>query len=269
MNSFGCPLSSKDFHQDPAQKNDSKHHSTGMWLMASRINHSCLSNVDRSFIADMQIIRASCDIPANTELLFWYTGPTGDHTDMQSKLSNWGFECQCAICLDSKNTPNNMLKKRKALLEDLEATFDNLTFKIDTSKAERILTALGKTYMRPASEIPRVRLRAPYVHLASVCSQQGSAEKVLHVAVKALEALGFVIKGSQLPFSFTDPFRVEKWGLVMDDVVGLFVLISNAFAAMAPSLLPQVDTYAKTAYRICIGEDVTFKETYGKHQASQ
>lgn len=35
----------------------------GVWVLAARINHSCIGNCSRSFIGDMQIIHATCDLP--------------------------------------------------------------------------------------------------------------------------------------------------------------------------------------------------------------
>jgi hypothetical protein len=48
-----------------------KFHSCGVSPLASYINHSCYSNVRRSFIGDMMIVRAIQDLFANTELDFW------------------------------------------------------------------------------------------------------------------------------------------------------------------------------------------------------
>jgi len=43
---------------------------SGIWIISSYINHSCISNCRRSFIGDMQIIRATQDLHADTELVF-------------------------------------------------------------------------------------------------------------------------------------------------------------------------------------------------------
>lgn len=65
LNFFGCPLSSLDRHKDAGKiKNPpcSAFHSCGTWIQASYINHSSTSNVRRSFIGDMMIVRAICDL---------------------------------------------------------------------------------------------------------------------------------------------------------------------------------------------------------------
>lgn len=43
---------------------------SGVWILASYINHSCLGNCCRSFIGAMQIVRATEDLPPGTELVF-------------------------------------------------------------------------------------------------------------------------------------------------------------------------------------------------------
>ena len=230
--------------------------------MASRINHSCLSNVRRSFIGDLQIVRATCHIPADTELTFWYKVPTGDHHEVQTGLEHWGFQCKCAICLDSKNTPKKQLKKRNDLLGDLKATLNATN--VNTAKVERILNTIGQTYKYPPADVPRLALREPYARLALIYSEQRNAEKAVAMSLKALESLGFIIKGAQLPLSPVETFRVEKWGIMVDDVISMWVHLWNAYSAFAPHLLPRAAGCGKLAYNICVGEDVTFEESYGK-----
>ncbi|TVY84556.1 hypothetical protein LSUE1_G000747 [Lachnellula suecica] len=260
LNSFGCSLTTKDAHLGLIKKPEGRHHSCGVWPIASKVNHACHSNVRRSFIGDLQIMRASCDIPANTELTFWYRIPTGDCHEMQKGLENWGFQCKCEICIDSENTPKKMLKKRNDLFGDLKATLD--VANVNTAKAERLLKALGQTYKKSPAEVPRLALREPYTHLAAIFSQQKNAEKVVAMVLKTVESLGFVIRGAHLPVLPAETFRVERWGVMMDDVIGMWVHLWNAYSEMAPHLLPQVAECGKTAYKICIGEDVTFKESY-------
>ncbi len=96
LNGFGCALTSEERNLRATKESENRYHSGGVWLMASKINHSCISNVRRSFIGDLQIIRATRDIPADTELTFWYTVPTGDYYKMQKGLESWDFQCKCA-----------------------------------------------------------------------------------------------------------------------------------------------------------------------------
>lgn len=155
-----------------------------------------------------------------------------------------------------------MSKKRNGLLGDLKAALD--VTNIDTSKAERILNAIGQTYKHPARDVPRLALQEPYAHLALLYSKQGNADKTVAMALKALESLGFVIKGAQLPVSPTQDFRVERLGIMSGGVVSLWAHLWNAYSARAPHLLSRVDECTRLAYKICVGEDVTFQESYDK-----
>ncbi|KFY88611.1 hypothetical protein V500_06244 [Pseudogymnoascus sp. VKM F-4518 (FW-2643)] len=79
FNSFGCPLSSMNSQakvRDHKDEPESAFHSTGIWIQASYINHSCTSNARRSFIGDMMIVRATRDLKKGTELSFWYHCPS-------------------------------------------------------------------------------------------------------------------------------------------------------------------------------------------------
>ena len=60
-------------------------------------------------------------------------------------------------------------------------------------------------------------------------------------------------------------FRIRKWGLLQDKVIECWLIISMAYRVLAkPEFEVRAKDYARTAYRACVGEDETFKETYGK-----
>lgn len=81
----------KDAESQLERAENKKFHSCGVWPLASYINHSCYSNVRRSFIGDMMIVRATQDLIANTELVFWYTLPSdipSSRVDITQKFRN-------------------------------------------------------------------------------------------------------------------------------------------------------------------------------------
>jgi hypothetical protein len=103
-------------------------YSCGVWPLTSYINHSCYSNVRRSFISEMMIVRATQDLPANTELFFWYTQPSdGTSKAKQPNLKHWGFKCNCVICQDFTETEESDLRKRIRLTTDLVNAFQALS----------------------------------------------------------------------------------------------------------------------------------------------
>lgn len=267
LNSFGCPRTSKESHlqtysQQATQGNS--YHTCGVFVHASYINHNCYSNARRSFIGDMQIVRASRDVPKGTELGFWYTVPDDSlaYDKMQDKFKPWGFKCQCVMCEQEKKTKKAVLTKRTALLSDLMLAFEARPG-ADLPKAERVLAALEKTYSVPAADVPRLTLWDPYLLLTRIYSSDNQPNKVVQTAYKVLESLGFVFKtdNSGDPKS---PFQVVQWGLMQDHVVEAWVFLWTAFAKIAPANCDKAEECAKTAYKICVGEDVTFDEKYGK-----
>ena len=205
-------------------------------------------------------MHATRDIPADTELTFWYHIPTGgSYEETQKGLQTWEFACDCAICLDAKNTPEKLVKRRDALRRDLKTTLLN-TSGIDAAKAERLLAAVEQTYQSPPSKVPRLALWDSYSRLARFYATQKQATKAVSLALRGLESLGFVIKGAHIPSSSSMPFEVERWGVMMDGVIQAWIHLCNAYAALAPHMLQKAEECAKVAYRICIGEDVTFGE---------
>lgn len=264
LNVFGAPLSSFESHINPAKNSERQHHSSGIWLKASYINHSCFSNVQRSFIGDFQLVRATRDLPLDTELGFAYQSPKCEnYQETQKRLQNWGFECDCSMCLDAKNTPKKLLKKREALLGDLKTTFSSPGGH-DPAKAERLLAALERTYSSPPTKAPRLALWTQYMKLTRIHASQSQPAKVISTALKALQALGFIIKGGTLePGSPNPPLEVSEWGLMTDNVVEAWAHLWIAYAAVAPHLCQRAEEFAKTSYRIVVGEDFTFDKTYG------
>lgn len=158
----------------------------------------------------MQIVRATRNIEAGSEIFFWYAIPGPSHTyeKTQEKLQNWGFQCTCAICQQSKKPKKNVSSKRLALLKDLKAAFGSQTG-ADLPKAERILDAIEKTYSAPASDVPPLALWDPYLLLTRIYSSKNQQDKVIETAWKVLISLGFTIK-RQNPLSLKSPFEVEQ-----------------------------------------------------------
>ena len=73
----------------------------GVFLKASRINHSCTPNAHFAWNVNIQreTIHAIADIQANEEILISYCYPHLDVYHRQQKLEPYGFDCSCAPCL--------------------------------------------------------------------------------------------------------------------------------------------------------------------------
>lgn len=104
---------------------------------------------------------------------------------------------------------------------------------IDTAKVERLLIAIGMTYKSTPMTVPRFILFGPYLRLAHIHAQNQNAIKSVATALKALESLGFVITGAELPASKSS-FVVEQWGEIIHDVVQAWICLWNAYLTFAP-----------------------------------
>lgn len=214
----------------------------------------------------MQIVRATRNIPAGEELAFWYQHPenTG-YKKRQEKLQHWGFECTCAICADDKKISKQSLKLRDNLIGDLKAAFSAPNGP-NIAKAERVLAALEKTYKKPATEVPRLALWGPYFVLLKLHAAKYQPEKVVNSARNFFASLGFLlidklVSGAAKPTC--RPFQVEQWGLMVDPVIEVWMVLWTAYAIVAPELASMAEACAKTAYKICVGEDSTFDGKVG------
>ncbi|KAJ6118364.1 hypothetical protein N7471_013831 [Penicillium samsonianum] len=270
LNSFGCPLLSRESHirsvkgdDDTAKKANQQFHSSGVWSMASYINHSCLSNAHRSFIGDMMIVRASRDLPPNTEITFWYKSPMiREPEELPVNLQHWGFKCDCILCQDTRSPSMSVLSKRNRISDDLRRLFKRSNMNL--RKIEDTISSLAGTYCRPASEVPRLALDSPYLSLAAIYASSRKLEKAVEFGLMSLESLGFVIKGGSIPHVSDAPLVVQEWGLMTDGVVGCWMILCCAYQELAPTLASQAEGYARVSYRICVGEDETFDQTYNR-----
>jgi len=280
LNSFGCPLTTRDFRLSMASKTSpgpsEAFHSSGIWPTASYINHSCTSNARRSFIGDMMIVRATCDLPPNTELRWWYQPPGMEPTSYLSHqkplLKNWGFMCKCAICRDMRDTPESVMQKRRQLrsqFRGLIPTGQGLSFGgalgMDVlRKAEAVVDKLKATFKKPAAQVPRLAVTDLQLVLAREYENRMQPVETCRLALAALESFGFVVEGGELPRreGGGGP-AVRGSGLMTDNVIDCWMFLRSAYRVAAPEFAAAAEGYAKTAYRICIGEDETFHETYG------
>lgn len=178
-------------------------------------------------------------------------------------LRHWGFKCSCIICQDIENTEKSDLTKRKRLRAGLVKAFQSCK-KPNTARIEAILSTLEEIYSQPASEVPRLGIWSPYLTLAMISAAHSQPRKAIEFAWKTLEWLGYVVEGGHLPHTTGTSLLVKKWELMMDGLVGCWMCLSSAYREVAPDLVVQAEDYARITYRICVGEDETFDETYGQ-----
>lgn len=274
MNSISCPVSSLNAHSEaregefPKPNNtntmDDVDHSCGIWTHASHINHCCLSNARRAFIGNMMIVRASCDMEAGTEITVWYHNPEGKSiTELDERLQHWGFVCRCALCLEARATKGAVATKRERLMEDIRRACTAPAVRGIDNKIQRIegmLDKLNQTYTQPAEAVPRLFMWKPHMDMTLSYMALGNARKSLESAVKLLTSLGFLVTGAD---SSQTRFSIVRWGMPLDILVEIFLQIRSAFSEMGSREdSERAKAYAKTMYRIIVGEDESFHANY-------
>lgn len=132
------------------------------------------------------------------------------------------------------------------------------------AKIEQTVATLEKTYSRQSSEVPRLGIWKAYLSLAAVNATSGQQQNAIDFAFKTLESLGYAIEGGQLPHTPGVTLLVKRWGLMMDGLVGCWMILCRMYCDTAPELADQAEEYARTTYKICVGEDDTFGETYSR-----
>lgn len=93
----------------------------GIFLLGSRMNHSCVPNTDFSYNGTIkkETFHTTRDIRAGDELTIMYTKLTNrDRHKRQIELNKWGFQCTCLACED---TPQGWEREQKRMeLFDLD-----------------------------------------------------------------------------------------------------------------------------------------------------
>lgn len=217
----------------------------------------------------MMIVRATRNLPADTEITWWYDPPPTEPTAYLERLrvlrKNWGFVCKCGECREARDTPGSVLETRKALWRDVKGLVgaQRTTVGIGAvKKAEKALAKLAATYKRSPMEAPRLGVSSWQATLAARYRACGKPEESVRMALEALKSLGFVIEGGDVREGGQPPV-VKEWGLMVDHVVDCWLFLRDVSQLVAPWCVEAAERYAKTAYRACFGEDETFEKTYG------
>lgn len=270
LTGFGSPRVSRGrvlFSDDTGP--DSKSHSTsGVYPLIGHINHSCIKNTQRSFIGDVQIVRAARDMEAGTELFFWYNPPLEykSHAETQAGLSSWGFQCQCTLCLAKKSWSPREIRTRQDLCGQLERAMS----KPGLGNARQLLNRMGATYSAAEREPGAVRLELwdPYIALGAFLLENGNPTEAVEVTLRGLEALGFIIvavpprkkqSGSDEP---QKELSVKQWGLPVDYTPAAFYTLFKAYKQLCPQLVGTAKEYARTAFSIVVGDPSTVGGLY-------
>lgn len=146
-NAFGPgPVYSGGHHRDE----DVSNASTGLWILASYTNHSCVPNSKKEYVGDLMILRATRSIRVGEEITHSYDESSDYEVRTAALMNTWGFTCTCALCIAEKTDEPVVRKKRQELERDaialLEKDQGSKAKRLSIYKAQRLARSISDTY---------------------------------------------------------------------------------------------------------------------------
>jgi hypothetical protein len=124
--------------------------STGLWVHAAYINHSCVPNAQKEYIGDLLIIRATRAIAAGEEIFHAYDESSDFDARQASLMTTWGFECNCKLCEAEKKDSVEVKNKREELRGEADALVAREPWagakRLTIVKAQKIARGIEETY---------------------------------------------------------------------------------------------------------------------------
>lgn len=138
--------------------------STGLWIWAAYINHSCVANAKKEYIGDLMVLRATRPISAGEEIFISYDESSDYDARQTALMTTWGFECNCALCAAEKADDPAVRKKRQELASEVDAFVEREHWanakRLTIVKAQRLVRAIDDTYDGERyNGVPRVATR--------------------------------------------------------------------------------------------------------------
>jgi tetratricopeptide (TPR) repeat protein len=124
--------------------------STGLWIHAACINHSCVPNAAKEYIGDLMILRATRAIKSGEEIFHAYDESSDYDTRQASLMATWGFECECKLCQAQKKDSEDVRRKREELRGEADAFLAREHWanakRLTIVKAQKIAKGIEETY---------------------------------------------------------------------------------------------------------------------------
>lgn len=182
--------------------------SSGIWVKASYINHSCLPNTVRAFAGDVIAVYAARNIRKGDELTIIYGDPDNHEGRTRNMQNTWHFTCSCALCKAEGTDTAETRGERKKLAQQAKAFLnkyppvsgsDNTFTPAVRSKGEKILEDLLATYDKQRfAGLPRIAAWELSLWLvetmASVAATGGTSHANFHARVAThFELYGYAV----------------------------------------------------------------------------
>ncbi|KAK7419629.1 hypothetical protein QQX98_003220 [Neonectria punicea] len=139
--------------------------STGLWIRASYINHSCVPNTKKDYIGDLMILRATRRISVGDEIMHAYDESSDYDARVAALHKTWGFRCRCALCV-AEEADGPAVRKMRREFEDkanafVEAENAHGASRMLVTTAKRLRQSLNDTYdVERYNGLPRRALHA-------------------------------------------------------------------------------------------------------------
>ena len=267
-NTFGCnPVRSLG-----ERLMNTKHemsNSSGIWVTASYINHACDGNAARTFVGDMMILRASCDIAEGDEILTPYFLPEADNMKTIEKLQKgWNFKCECRICFAEGKMSAGQRQQRQKLIRKMSSLISKHVpsvpirpEKADITRVEQLYRELKDTYEMPALEgLPRLGLVPLDKWLCQAYAlprTPQNVQKAREWAMKTLQHLGIKVIINKTSITFD-----RSGGWVMEGAAVEAALLIEFFRSLQPTdnIGKPFQVLAKELNRLLFSEIRDFEE---------
>ena len=146
--------------------------STGLWINAAYVNHSCVANAKKEYIGDLLLLRAVRDIKVGEEITHAYSDVADLEARAESLMTTWDFVCHCKLC-EAERADGKELRDRRMELAGQAASFmereasPKHAKRLAVAKAEKIAKGLKETYdERRYDGLPRSMLEPVEAWLA-------------------------------------------------------------------------------------------------------
>lgn len=151
---------------------------SGIWLIPSYFNHSCVPNCRRIFTGDYCIIFALRDIKENEELTYSYLVDHDFEERSQALCHRWSFKCTCDWCEFERNDEGYKRKKIQFKKELNSKTFKSKSPQQIENSIERINEIyFGRTQYK-------LYMVAPLTTLAQAYNSTKNYQKSIEIYLK-------------------------------------------------------------------------------------
>jgi hypothetical protein len=213
----------------------------------------------------MMLIRATCSIPAGTELVQQYSSPDEDFTVRREFFqSHWGFECDCVLCTTESQSPEPMHQKRRDLVakikvEVLKSPVNTRIPGATIKYIERLTKKLEDFHEKSIyASLPRLLLVHPTIWLTEQYRSLRNPSKTLKYAFEVLRNFGFVdaVKDGKLDLDYAK-------GIVNSESFNALRYAAEAYLAVGKvELSGRCDEEARKMFAILTGSDVGVEEVF-------